>query len=336
MHKILSTSLLQGEHAVSEAVALLTQGECVGLPTETVYGLAADASNDTAVNKIFEAKGRPKNHPLIVHIPDVTHIERWAKDIPEAAYLLAAHYWPGPLTLLLKKADHISNVVTGGLDTIGLRVPAHPLFLQVLTELNGGLAAPSANRYKQLSPTIAEQVLEGLDGRIAAVLEGGACEHGLESTIIDLLSATPRILRAGPIAQAQLENVLGCPVAVPYEHVEVVPGNVKAHYQPNTPLAVLSPAELLTEVYNGKIADTQYVLSSSKVKEQVMQAAISDKQWRFLGEDAATYGSKLYVTLYELDKLHAKRIVVEQPPVTEQWRAVNDRLSRAASSTTDG
>ena len=202
------TLLLNGDEAVNQAVQLLQQGECVALPTETVYGLAADAANAQAVDKIFAAKGRPKNHPLIVHIPDVSHLEKWAADIPATAYALAEQFWPGPLTLLLKKAPHVDGVVTGGLDTIALRVPAHPLFLSVLAQLDSGLAAPSANRYKQLSPTIAEQVSKGLQGRIAAVLDGGPCAHGLESTIVDLVSDLPRILRAGPITKQQLDVAL--------------------------------------------------------------------------------------------------------------------------------
>jgi L-threonylcarbamoyladenylate synthase len=330
MSRNYKTSLLLGEDSVSQAVSLLQVGECVALPTETVYGLAADASDIIAVNKIFEAKGRPKNHPLIVHIPDVSHLENWAKAIPNTAYYLAALFWPGPLSLLLKKADHVPYEVTGGLDTIALRVPAHPLFLEVLTKLNTGLAAPSANRYKQLSPTIAEQVMQGLDGRIAAVLEGGACELGLESTILDLVSDKPRILRSGPVTKLQLETAMGQRVDTPKNHLEVVPGNVEAHYQPNTPLRIMSSEQLLTEIDRLRQKNCHFVVCSDLVIEQFKQTNISISQWSNLGKDAANFGRELYVTLYQIDQGLPSQIIVEQPPQSDAWAAVNDRLSRAA------
>jgi L-threonylcarbamoyladenylate synthase len=324
------TSLLYGEDSVKQAVSLLQKGECVALPTETVYGLAADASDVSAVNKIFEAKGRPKNHPLIVHIPDVSHLENWAKAIPNAAYDLAKLFWPGPLSLLLKKAKNVPYEVTGGLDTIVLRVPAHPLFLDVLRTLNTGLAAPSANRYKQLSPTISEQVMQGLDGRIAAVLEGGACEHGLESTILDLVSEKPRMLRAGPVTQKQLEAAMSKIIDTPKNHIEIVPGNVKAHYQPNTPLLIMSSEQLLTEISRLQQKNCHFVVWSDAVIEQSKKIHVPSSQCSYLGNDAANYGRKLYVTLYQVDQTRQTQIIVEQPPQSDTWTAVNDRLSRAA------
>ncbi|MFT6123580.1 MAG: L-threonylcarbamoyladenylate synthase [Oleiphilaceae bacterium] len=324
------TSLLYGEDSVKQAVSLLQKGECVALPTETVYGLAADASDISAVNKIFEAKGRPKNHPLIVHIPDVSQLENWAKAIPNTAYDLAKLFWPGPLSLLLKKAEHVPYEVTGGLDTIVLRVPAHPLFLDVLRTLNSGLAAPSANRYKQLSPTIAKQVMQGLDGRIAAVLEGGACEHGLESTILDLVSEKPRILRAGPVTQQQLEAAMGQIIDTPKTHIEIVPGNVEAHYQPNTPLRIMSSEQLLTEISRLKQKNCHFVVWSDAVIEQSKKTHIPSTQCSYLGNDATNYGRELYVTLYQVDQTRSTQIIVEQPPQSDTWAAVNDRLLRAA------
>jgi L-threonylcarbamoyladenylate synthase len=323
-----STRLLSGASAVAEAAELLVQGECVALPTETVYGLAADAANPDAVGKIFDAKGRPRNHPLIVHIPDETELVKWAKEIPEAAYKLAAAFWQGPLTLLLKKADTVNTTVTGGLETIGLRVPSHPLFLAVLNESGKGLAAPSANRYKQLSPTISEQVMSGLNGRIAAVLEGGACEHGLESTIVDLVSDTPRVLRAGPITQHELEAVLGVAVEFPEQHVEVVPGNVKAHYQPNTPLAVIASENMTQAIVEQ--ANSHFVIFSEAVIQRA-EKTLTKNQYTVMEATPAQYGKALYATLFQIDKLGFEHIVVEKPPVTPDWRAVNDRLSRAAS-----
>jgi L-threonylcarbamoyladenylate synthase len=325
------TALLSGEDSVTQAVSLLQKGECVALPSETVYGLAADASDIIAVNKIFVAKGRPKNHPLIVHIPDVSHLNKWAKTIPESAYNLAKQFWPGPLTLLLNKAEHVPYEVTGGLDTIALRVPAHPLFLQVLSKLNAGLAAPSANRYKQLSPTIAEQVMQGLDGRIAAVLEGGACEHGLESTILDLVSENPRILRSGPVTQRQLEKAMGQSVNTPEHHLEVVPGNVEAHYQPNTPLRVLSSEQLLAEIELPHPNNCHFIVWSDNIIEQCRKTEMLTCKWSRLENDAAHFGSKLFVTLYQVDQMFHSQIIIEQPPQSDAWAAVNDRLSRAAT-----
>jgi L-threonylcarbamoyladenylate synthase len=303
MSQTYNTSLLFGEDSVSQAVSLLQKGECVALPTETVYGLAAVASDIIAVNKIFEAKGRPKNHPLIVHVPDVSHLENWAKSIPKSAYDLANNFWPGPLSLLLKKADHVPYEVTGGLD---------------------------ANRYKQLSPTISAQVMQGLHGRIAAVLEGGACEHGLESTIVDLVSKKPRILRSGPVTQQQLENAMGQSVDTPKNHIEIVPGNVEAHYQPNTPLRIMSSEQLLKQIDRLRQTSCHFIVCSNTVIEQCKKANIPESQWTCLRNNAADFGRKLYVTLYQVDQGLPSQIIVEQPPQSDAWAAVNDRLSRAS------
>ena len=325
------TLLLSGEDSVAQAVSLLQKGECVALPTETVYGLAADASDIIAINKIFEAKERPKNHPLIVHIPDVSHLENWAKAIPSTAYDLAKLFWPGPLSLLLKKSDHVPYEVTGGLDTIALRVPSHPVFLDVLSKLNKGLAAPSANRYQQLSPTIAEQVMQGLEGRIAAVLEGGPCEHGLESTILDLVIEKPRILRSGPVTQQQLETAMGQSVHTPKNHTQVVPGNVKAHYQPNTSLHILSSEQLLADIDKLAQKNCHLIVWSNAVIKQCQKTDFLTSKWSTLENDAALFGRELYVSLYQVDQTCPSQIIIEQPPQSDAWAAVNDRLSRAAS-----
>ena len=243
--------LLSGETGVAEATRLLGEGECVALPTETVYGLAADASQAETVAKIFSAKQRPSDHPLIVHLASVEQLTDWAIDVPDLAYRLADAFWPGPLTLLMKKAPQVPPAVTGGRDTIAVRIPRHPLFLEVLPQTGLGLAAPSANQYKQLSPTTADQVIKGMDGRIPAVLDGGPCEEGLESTILDLTSDTPAILRPGPVGRDALTHVIGSDVQLPRSHQVAVPGNVAAHYQPVTPLRQVSPADLIAgdEVY---------------------------------------------------------------------------------------
>ena len=308
---------------VEQAAQLLLQGKLVAVPTETVYGLAADASQPAAVQQIFAAKGRPADHPLIVHLADAKAMQDWAKNIPAVAWQLAEAFWPGPLTLLVAKADHVSPVVTGGLDTIGLRVPAHPVLLKLLQQHQLAVAAPSANRYKKLSPTSAEQVLHGLAGRIEAVLDGGDCQFGLESTIVSVLGDTVEILRAGPISQADLEEVLGCEVRHPQQHLVKVAGNVKAHYQPNTPLQCLPYAELVQYLQ----ADTTAKIAV--LHRQALPAALQHFSHRQLPADAHAFGQQLYRTLFAADQSGAELILLEMPPHSAEWAAVQERLARA-------
>jgi len=309
---------------VELAAQLLKQGGLVAVPTETVYGLAADATNPLAVRQIFAAKGRPADHPLIVHIHDASALSLWAKDIPELAFKLAEAFWPGPLTLLLKKADHVSNVVTGGLDTIGLRVPAHPVFQKLLQTHQLAVAAPSANRYKKLSPTSARQVFHGMAGRIDAVLDGGDCALGLESTIVSLLGDRPQVLRAGPISASALARVIGEPIAQPVTHQEKVSGNVDAHYQPEKKLLCL-PFDALVQ----KLSEATQPLAV------LHWTPLPDPQpacWhKFMPNHAQDYGQALYRELYHADQTDAEVILIESPPTGEAWLAVHDRLSRAVS-----
>ncbi|MFC3031575.1 L-threonylcarbamoyladenylate synthase [Pseudoalteromonas fenneropenaei] len=320
------TEKLAGWDGLNQAAELLQQGELVAVPTETVYGLAADARQPEAVAKIFHAKGRPADHPLIVHIADVAELSEWTTTVPAYAHTLAAAFWPGPLTFILPKAPHVSDIVTGGHPSVGVRCPSHPLMLALLKQLGTGLAAPSANPYKKISPTTAEQVLYGLNGKISAVLDGGACEVGLESTIVDLTTDTPRILRAGPITRQQLEAVLGCTVEQPKQHSEAVSGNVKAHYQPNTPLLVLPQAELLAKLHtaNEKTAVMYY---SEQVALQVQGQTLLTLK---LAADKARYAQSLYYALHQLDQSEANEIWLEQPPSDDAWSDVQDRLARAA------
>ena len=194
---------------IQRAVALLRQGELVALPTETVYGLDADALNPDAVAKIFAAKGRPSDHPLIVHLADAEALTTWARDIPKDAIALARAFWPGPLTLILKKEEGVPDIVTGGQDTVGLRVPNHPIALQLLRAFGSGLAAPSANRFGRISPTTAEHVRQELGDRVPLILDGGPCQVGLESTILDLSRGVPVILRPGAIGADDIARVIG-------------------------------------------------------------------------------------------------------------------------------
>lgn len=203
----METKLLQPDQ-IDEAVSLLKTGEIVALPTETVYGLAADAKNESAIKKIFIAKNRPKNHPLIVHIDSFDRIQEWTDDIPDYAYKLSEHFWPGPLTMLLNKKHNIANIITGESTKIALRIPNNHLMLQIIKSVGGALVAPSANTHKKLSPTRAEHVMQDLAGKISAVLDGGPCNIGIESTIIDLTNKTPKILRPGSITKDLIENTL--------------------------------------------------------------------------------------------------------------------------------
>ncbi|GHG60403.1 threonylcarbamoyl-AMP synthase [Alishewanella longhuensis] len=323
----MSETLLLDANLTAEvelAAQFLLQGKLVAVPTETVYGLAADASQPEAVRQIFAAKGRPADHPLIVHLGDVTAMSAWAKNIPPLAYKLAAAFWPGPLTLLLPKADHVSAVVTGGLDSIGLRVPAHPVLLKLLQQHQLAVAAPSANRYKKLSPTSAQQVLHGLSGRIDAVLDGGDCQFGLESTIVSLLDDRVEILRAGPISKADLEEMLGVAVSHPKAHQIKVAGNVKAHYQPNTPLRCLSYTELVQHLKNQQTA---------KIVVLHMQDLPTELSWFAHTKMPATaqeYGQRLYRELFAADQSGAELILLEMPPQKAEWAAVQERLARAA------
>jgi L-threonylcarbamoyladenylate synthase len=316
---------------LDEAARLLRAGRLVAVPTETVYGLAADARNPEAVRGIFAAKGRPSNHPLIVHLPDASHLSRWAVDIPGAAWRLAEAFWPGPLTLLLPKAPEVPGEVTGGRPSIGLRVPAHPVMHALLLRLDGGLAAPSANPYQRLSPTTAGQVLAGLDGRIDAVLDGGPCDVGLESTIVDLTGLAagdlPRIVRAGPITRAQLEAALGAPVDFPEHHGVAVPGNVAVHYRPGTPLRMFA-ADTLRARLDALPDDARIALAHSSDDLPTSPGVIATLR---LPADKPGFARALYAALHALDQAGADAIWLERPPEGEDWRDVHDRLSRATS-----
>ncbi len=307
---------------LSQAARILQAGGLVAVPTETVYGLAADAADEKAVSAIFTAKGRPSDHPLIVHVSGVDQLAQWATDIPAEAYLLAEAFWPGPLTLLLKKHPQVSSVVTGGLDTIGLRNPAHPVLLGLLKKAQLGVAAPSANPYKKLSPTTADQVYASLSGKVDAVLDGGPCAVGIESTIVDLSTGNATVLRPGPITAAQMTEVLGQSVTTPTEHTVAVPGNVEAHYQPGKPLCLMT-TEQLKEQITDRDSEVACVYYSQSLADSMNTQDIK------MPKDKASYAQALYDTLYQLDQSEGKEIWLELPPVGEAWSDVHDRLKRA-------
>ena len=313
---------------VSRAAALLRAGELVACPTETVYGLGADASNPAAIAGIFAAKGRPADHPLIVHLPDASHLGRWAVDIPEAAGKLAAAFWPGPLTMILKRHPSVPDAVTGGQDSVGLRVPNHPLALQLLREFDGGVAAPSANRFGRISPTTALHVREELGGAVALILDGGPCPVGIESTILDLSGDEPRILRPGMLDAAAIGTVLGrSPVFGGEQSAPRVPGSLEAHYAPRTPLQLVAAAALAATAREA-LASGRRIAVFAPGPPLPGHEHLS---WRAASTDPAQFARELYACLRELDALRCDVILVAAPPAGEGWHAVADRLRRASA-----
>jgi L-threonylcarbamoyladenylate synthase len=314
---------------IERAVALLRAGDLVAFPTETVYGLGADAANPEAVAKIFVAKGRPADHPLIVHLPSAGHLARWAREVPAEAEQLVAAFWPGPLTLILKRQPGVPDAVTGGQDTVGLRVPNHPLALELLAAFDGGVAAPSANRFGRISPTTAAHVREELGERVPLVLDGGACPVGIESTILDLSRGTPVLLRPGAIGAADIARVIGRmpEAAVPHADAPRVSGSLDAHYAPCTPLQLVSSDGLLFALRNALVAGEKVA-----VLAPTAQAISHDLvTWKQSPAEPAGFAHDLYASLRELDALGCVRILVQQPPAGEAWLAANDRLRRAAA-----
>ena len=315
---------------IARAVELLKAGELVGIPTETVYGLGADAANPQAVAKIFAAKGRPADHPLIVHIPGASHLQRWAVDIPDLAYELAEDFWPGPLTLILKRAPGVPDAVTGGQDTVGLRVPGHPVALDLLRAFaaaggSGGIAAPSANRFGRISPTTADHVREELGDAVALVLDGGPCVVGIESTILDLSSGEPVLLRPGHITPAAIEAVCGVLPAAPTAAAPRASGTLEAHYAPVTPMRRVEAGRLL-ELLNAMRHSGRRcgVLGHSQPPQAGMPHV-----WKMLPAEPVGYAHDLYAALRDLDHAGVDLIVVEAIPETAEWQAVADRLRRA-------
>jgi L-threonylcarbamoyladenylate synthase len=312
---------------IAQAVALLKAGKLVAMPTETVYGLGADASNEAAVHRIFAAKERPYHHPLIVHIADIHQLHHWARDIPPAALQLAKAYWPGPLTMVFKKQPHVLDVITGQQDTIGIRIPKHPVAQALLQAFGSGIAAPSANRFTRISPTTAEAVKEELGDRVDLILEGGACEVGLESTIIDMTQTIPTILRPGMITPEAIQTVLGTPVQAKLQDAPSTraPGMHHLHYAPATPTQLMDTQTL-----------TQFLDSSP---ENELIAVITYQKHLFsprnhiklmaMPSDPTLYAHDLYHTLRMLDHSGVTQILIEAVPQTMEWDAIRDRLSRA-------
>jgi L-threonylcarbamoyladenylate synthase len=315
------------QEEIDRAVEVLREGGLVAFPTETVYGLGADAQNPDAVRKIFELKGRPATHPLIVHIDHPRALERWALDVPPAAAALAEHFWPGPLTLVLRRAPAVDLAITGGQDTVAVRVPAHPVAQQLLRAFGSGIVAPSANRYGHISPTRPEHVRDEFGDELL-VLDGGECKVGLESTIVSCIDTVPRILRPGILTLSQLRAVVPEVQAGPDLMAPRVPGSDAKHYAPRTPLSIVA-SRTLEEVVH------QLTESHERIAVLAMRpprVANTYMTWINAGRRADAYARDLYVNLRTLDKSGAKEILVEEVPEGEQWDAIRDRLRRAASA----
>jgi len=326
--------------AIETAARALEGGALVAFPTETVYGLGADAANPAAVAAIYAAKGRPQDHPVIVHVAPGAPLSDWAADIPVEAEQLAAAFWPGPLTMILKRAPGVPAAVSGGQDTIGLRCPAHPVaiaLLQAFKQGRGGLAAPSANKFGHVSPTTAQHVRDefGVDGGVAMVLDGGASEVGIESTIVDLSRLAthgPVLLRPGHIGVEAIAAVIGRPPATPAAPDSSAPrasGTLDSHYAPRTPVALVAGAQLQVTLARlqgagRKVALIHYSDPSAEAGAPAAHAALR------LAATPGAYAQGLYAALRGLDASGADLIVVETPPQEALWLGVNDRLRRAA------
>ncbi len=319
---------------ITAAAQILRTGGTVAFPTETVYGLGADVTNPVAIDKIYKIKQRPTNHPLIVHIGNISHLHYWTQAIPDSAWKLASHFWPGPLTLILPRNDRISDSVTGRQDTVGIRLPAHPVALALLHALGPekALAAPSANRFGRISPTLATHVHQELGNTVDMVLDGGACDVGLESTIVSFHNEIPQILRPGSITLPELEAALNNSVILAH-HINNQPirtsGSLPAHYAPITPLRMYS---------NTQIWQHAFILAEKNLRVLVITWSNTDKpkfsnqfiEQFSMPEDPVAYGRQLYAKLHQFDQAEFDYILIESPPDHPGWLAIADRLQRAS------
>jgi L-threonylcarbamoyladenylate synthase len=321
--------VLATPQTIVDAAHFLKEGKLVAFPTETVYGLGADAHNTKAIRQIFEVKRRPSHHPLIVHVADIAQIEQWATDIPASAIDLLQHFSDAPLALILKRQPHVSDYVTGNQNTIALRIPHHPIALALLQTFNSGIAAPSANRFCRISPTQAHHVQEELGEDVDLILDGGPCDIGVESTILDLSCSQPTLLRFGHVTRSAIAQKLGTEVQLPPSLQAITTrtaGMMAVHYAPLTP-AICYEANVLLQQLHKRIALGQKIglltcgmtLSPTKVHHLIELPA-----------EPLLYAKQLYASLRALDHMAFDLILVEKPPQTEAWQAINDRLSKAS------
>lgn len=318
---------------IEKAASLLKAGSLVAIPTETVYGLAALANSEEALEKLYKAKGRPSNHPVIAHIHAPEQMEELALEVPEQARQLARKFWPGPLTMIFKKRAEVSSKITGGQDTIAIRVPDHPLTLALLKALGEPVVAPSANKFGHLSPTEAEHVKNEFEGQVDYILDGGSCDVGIESTILNMTVNPPQILRPGRIKQSDLEEALGIKVesshsSSPSSRVRV-PGALPQHYAPAKPLHLVETSrlnEVVLEIKKAHKVPGLLLLSAESPRTEMIGKA----PYVVTPEDPSIYARNLYSTLRNLDASECDCIVVESVPDSPEWAGIKDRLTRAS------
>ncbi|MGN5382479.1 L-threonylcarbamoyladenylate synthase [Streptomyces lasalocidi] len=311
---------------IEKAAEVLRAGSLVALPTETVYGLGANAEDPAAVARIFQVKGRPPSHPLIVHIGDADHLDKWVEGVPATARLLAEHFWPGPLTLVLRRGGRVPLEATGGLETVAVRVPDHPVALALLSAFGGGVTAPSANRFGSVSPTTADHVRAELGDAVDFVLDGGTCGVGVESTIVDVTGEIPSILRPGGVTREDLEAVLGHPIAVPSASHTRVPGQHPSHYAPRARVVLVEPEKVVAEAELAQETGHEVGVFLPSLADAPLKAHAVVT----VPESMAAYARGLYGFLRELDRQGCDLIVASLPVEEGLALAIANRLRRAA------
>lgn len=303
---------------LTEAVEALKQGELVAFPTETVYGLGADGTNPEALRRLYLVKGRPTDHPVILHLGAKDWLSDYAQPTASSEALVEA-FWPGPLTLILPRTERVPDEVCGGQGNVGVRMPSHPLALELLRAFGRPLAAPSANRFGRISPTTADHVRSEFGDSIAGILDGGPCSQGLESTVLDLSGENPTVLRPGGTSSQEIEALLGMRLASPKMSKTQAPGTLKSHYSPLSPCRLTSLEEIL-RLSTGSVVLARSADPGSKADF-----------WLQAPQSAADYGRELYANLRWLDARKPNSILIEQVPEGQEWEAVRDRLQRASS-----
>jgi L-threonylcarbamoyladenylate synthase len=334
------------DREINQAAQVLLQGGLVAFPTETVYGLGADAESREAVERIYQAKGRPSNHPVIVHVAPEADVSYWAASVPDEARALIDAFWPGPLTLILKRAAHISDVVSGGQDSVGLRCPSHPVAQRLIRAFaagkpsgQGGIAGPSANKFGQVSPTQASHVRDEFPELVAAgmlILEGGSSEVGIESSIIDLSRLSqgvgPVLLRPGYVTSKQISQVLEMPVSQPDAQAPRVSGALKSHYAPQTPIKLVTRTGIMSAALQQRSHTTKKIVCVTHSIDQALHPQLENIDWVSMPTQPEAYGYALYATLRALDQNHYALMLWEDVPDTPEWLGIKDRLGRAAAA----
>jgi L-threonylcarbamoyladenylate synthase len=326
------TTILPAECvSIRQAAAILRRGGLVAFPTETVYGLGADAQNEAAVKAMFAAKGRPVVHPVIVHLADAALVEQFVAELPPVARKLAAAFWPGPMTLVLRRNERICKLATGGLETVGIRVPDHPIALALLREFGGPLAAPSANRFGRVSCTRAAHVVRELEDRVELILDGGECSVGIESTIIDVTSPQPAVLRPGAVTTEQVAAVVGSVNSLPGAGAPRVSGSLPAHYAPRATVELIAEDQLiprateLTKVGKKVAVLSRGLVSVAPPNVLVLTAPLADED----------FARSLYTLLRHVDEQGCDVVLTTLPPQRGLGTAIADRLRRAAGPRDD-